>query len=115
MIAGKCLAGLITVELMEEEKQNRKGKTRQWIKRQDMRGYFKNIVKELSLEDTSEYHKMMRMNHRDFVTLLSNIGADITPKQVLDGHKVISGAEGLTLTISFLATWETYRSLSYHF
>ena len=58
-----------------------------------MKGYFNNVVKELSLEDSSEYHEMMRMSHRDFVTLLSNVEADITPKQVLGGDKVISAAE----------------------
>ena len=93
MIARKCLAGLITVELIKKEKPNRRGKTRRWIKRRDMEGYFNNIIKELSLEDSSEYHEMMRMSHRNFVTLLSNTEADITPKQVLGGHKVISAAE----------------------
>ena len=58
---------------------------------------------------------MMQMSHRDFVTLLSNIEADITPKQVLGGHKVISATDRLTLTIRFLATGQMYRSLSYQF
>lgn len=58
-----------------------------------MKDYFNNIVKELSLEKSSEYHEIMRMSHQDFVTLLSNIEEDITPKQVLGGHKVISAAE----------------------
>ena len=73
-----------------ETKQKRENKT---IKQRDMKSYFNNIVKELSLEDSSEYHEMMQMSHRDFVTLLSNIEADITPKQVLGGHKAISAAE----------------------
>ena len=59
MIALKCLAELITAVLMVEEKPNRRGRTRRWIKQRDMKDYFNNIVKELSLENLSEYHEMM--------------------------------------------------------
>ena len=57
MIALKCLAELITVIFMV--KPNRRGRTRRWIKQRDMKDYFNNIVKELSLENSSEYHEMM--------------------------------------------------------
>ena len=59
MIALKCLAELITVIFIVEEKPNRRGRTRRWIKQRDMKDYFNNIIKELSLENSSEYHKMM--------------------------------------------------------
>ena len=41
--------------LNHEDKKGGKGKTRQWIRRRDERGYFNNIVKELAIEDTAEY------------------------------------------------------------
>ena len=59
---------------------------------------------------------MMRMKFEDFTAILREIVADITPRQVpKGGHKVISVAERLTLTLRFLATGETFRSLSFQF
>ena len=101
--------------LNDEDKKRGRGKTRQWIRRRDERGYFNNIMKELAVEDTAEYKDMMRMSHSDFQRILSYIEEDITRKQVLGGNKVISPKERLALTIRFLATGETYRSLSYQF
>ena len=67
------------------------------------------------MEDTAEYKDMMQMSHCDFQRILSYVEQDITRKQVLGGNKVISPKERLALTITFLATGETYRSLSYQF
>ena len=79
--------------LNNEDKKPGRGKTRQWIRGRDERGYFNNIVKELAMEDTAEYKEMMRMSHADFQRILSYIEQDITRKQVLGGNKVISPKE----------------------
>ena len=76
------------------------GKTRQWIRRRDERGYFNNTVKELAIEDTAQYKDMMRMSSSVFQRMLSYIKQDITRKQVLGGNKVIYPKERLALTIS---------------
>ena len=48
--------------------------------------------------------------------IFREIEVDITPHQVpKGGHKVISAAKRLTLTLGFLATGETLRSLSFQF
>ena len=39
--------------LNDEDRKRGRGKTRQWIRRRDERGYFNNIVKELAIEDTA--------------------------------------------------------------
>ena len=57
-------------------------------------------MKELAIEDTTEYKDMVRMSQADFKRILSYIEQDITRKQVLDGNKVISPKERLALTIS---------------
>ena len=41
--------------------------------------------------------------------------ADITPQEILGGNKVITASERLAVTLRFLATGETYRSLSFQF
>ena len=110
------LAVFVAFEVLNgEDKKPGRGKTRQWIRRRDEKGYFNNIVKELAIEDTEEYKEMMQMSHADFQLILSYIEQNITRKWVLGGNKVISLKERLALTIRFSATGETYRSLSYQF
>ena len=58
---------------------------------------------------------MIRMYYADFLVILSHIEEDITPRQVLGGHKVINPNARLALTLRFLATGETYRSLCFQF
>ena len=95
------LAVFVAFEVLNHENKKRgRGKTRQWIRRRDERGYFNNIVKELAIEDTTEYKDMVRMSQADFKRILSYIEQDITRKQVLGGNKVISPKERLALTIS---------------
>ena len=95
------LAVFVAFEVLNHENKKRgREKTRQWIRRRDERGYFNNIVKELAIEDTTEYKDMARMSHADFQRILSYIEQDITRKQVLGGNKVISPKERLALTIS---------------
>ena len=79
--------------LNHKDKKRGKGKTRQWIRTRDERGYFNNIVKELAIEHMAEYIDMMRMSHAAFQQILSYIKQDITRKQVLGGNKVISPKE----------------------
>ena len=54
----------------------------------------------------------MQMNHEDFKRILKVIEPDVTLRQVMGGHKVIVEAERFTVTLAFLATKETYRSLT---
>ena len=49
--------------LNHEDKRRGRGKTRQWIRRRDEKGCFNNIVKELAIEDTSQYKDMTRMSY----------------------------------------------------
>ena len=93
----------------------KRGKTREWIRRREEKGSFNNIVRELRIEDTQSYKAMLRMDHEQFIEILLKIEPLLTKKQVQGGHKVISAAERLTLTLRFLATGESFRSLHYQF
>ena len=66
-------------------------------------------------EDTQTYREMMQMTYPDFLALLGVIEPYIAPRQIVGGNKVITAAERLTLTIRYLATGESYRSLSFQF
>lgn len=100
--------------LLDKERHSR-GKTRQWIKRRETHGFFQNIVRELIAEDTQTYREMMRMTYTDFLALLRVIEPYIAPCQIVGGNKVITAVERLTLTIRYLATGESFRSLSFQF
>ena len=73
------------------------------------------LVEELRVEDTQAYKEMLRMDCETFDKILTAIGPVISKQQVVGGHKVISPAARLTLTLRFLATGETFRSLHFQF
>ena len=104
-------------ELLDESEDNlrRRGKTRAWIRQRSEKGHFNNIVRELMIEDTAAYKEMMRMNYDDFCAILQTIEQFITPKEIMGGTQVIKAPERLTLAIRFMATGETFRSLSFQF
>ena len=110
-------AALIVLELInEEDKEDIAERERKsWMKRRDEKGLANNIVKELSLEDTGGFKEMMRMDYEDFLYILKMIEKDITPKEMLGGHRAINAKSRLIIAIRFLATGESYRSLRFQF
>ena len=55
------------------------------------------------------------MDFKHFNEILNLIAPDITPQEIIGENKVISAAEHLTVTLSFLATGEMVQSLSFQF
>ena len=45
------------------------GKTRDWIKRREVKCAFTNIIKELRMEDSNGFKEMMRMDYETFLPL----------------------------------------------
>ena len=115
----KCLAALLISEVLDESNNSKskrcRGKTRAWIRRRSEKGHFNNIVRELMIEDTAAYKEMTRMNYDDFCEIIRSIEQYITPKEIFGGAKVVKAAERLTLAIRFMATGETFSSLSFQF
>ena len=110
----KAVAAVLISEFLVGD-QVKRGKTRDWVKRRNEKGLFSNLVKELSIEDRSAFKEMMRMNYEDFLQVLGYIERDITPKPINGGHEVIPPKARLAVTLRFLATGETFRSLSFQF
>ena len=116
----QALNALVILELLDSEGEegdnnNGQGKTREWLKRRRELGYYTKIVQELQLEDTNGFKEMMRMDYKYFKEILNLVEPDITPQEIIGGNKVISAAERLTLTLRFLATGETFQSMSFQF
>ena len=110
----KAAACLLLLEALDEDESRKKGsKTRAWIRRQESLGIF-NLIQELGIEDTCGYREMMRMNKEQFKEILQLIEPHIS-KQTNNFGKPISPAERLALTIRYLATGDTFRSLHFQF
>ena len=112
------LKALVMVELLdseEEEETKGRGMMKIWLKKREELGYFTNIVQELQVNDIEGFKEMMRMDLKHFNKILNLIAPDITSQEIIGGNKVISAAEHLTVTLSFLATGETVQSLSFQF
>ena len=58
---------------------------------------------------------MMRTDFNHFIKILNLIAPDINPQETIDGNKVISVAERLTVTLKSLANGEMLQSLSFQF
>ena len=112
------MADLVTLvvlnELMDsDDEKPQQGKTRNWIKRRHERGYFNNIIQELRIEDQFGFREMFRMDVTDFENILAKISDIISPKERLGGTN--QADERLALTLRFLATGETFPSLSFQY
>ena len=105
----------ITLKIDDDDKKTRRS-TRKWIRHREEEGMYANLVQELFVEDTRTYREMMRMSYKSFKKILAFIEAHITPKGLaVIGAHLIRPAEKLPLAIRFLATGETYCSLSLQF
>ena len=110
----KAAACLLLLEVLNNDRDTRKGaKTRKWIGRRNSLGLF-NLVKELAAEDTRGYKEMMRMRKEQVNKILGLVEPLILKERTNFGTS-ISPAQRLALTIRYLATGETFRSLHLQF
>ena len=119
-MAEKTSAAVVLVlnELMDsDDEKPTRGKTREWVKRREQRGYFNNIVKELKVEDKLGFREMFRMDVGDFEFIPRKISHLISPHQMSNfgGHLPIMPDERLALTLRYIATGESIQSLTFQF
>ncbi|XP_017467818.1 PREDICTED: uncharacterized protein LOC108360141 isoform X2 [Rhagoletis zephyria] len=84
-----------------------------WREKKAENGSFVFLTKDLLLHDKEGYKNYLRMTESQFNLLLSYIEQDLV-KQDTQMRDAITPAEKLCLTLRFLATGETYQSLSFH-
>lgn len=99
-----------------DDEKPRRGKTREWVKRRGQFGIYETLVKELIVEDRMSFKQMFRMSVEDFEIVLSHIDDLISPQErARGGNRPILSNERLALTLRFLATGESFHSLSFQF
>ena len=102
-------------ELFKEEEIRRpRGPDRQWIRDRPTKGAFVNIFKDLELSDSEGFCRFTRMDMTHFQELLSIIGPDLR-RQDTSMRTSISPKEQIALSLRFLVTGETFRSLEFQF
>ena len=74
---------LVKLDSEEDKETKRRGLTRSWFKKKEELGYFRNIVRELQLENTEGFKQMMRMDFKHFKEISNLIAPDITPQEII--------------------------------
>ena len=74
---------LVKLDSEEDKETKRRGLTRSWLKKKEELGYFRNIVRELQLENTEGFKQMMRMDFKYFKEISNFIAPDITPQEII--------------------------------
>jgi len=98
---------------MIEEEQSRKKRlwVRDWIGRRDSRGAY--TLTELAAEDVKEYKMCLRMTPEKFDTPLGMVHK--IERQNTQKRDAVSPRLKLEVTLHFMATGNSYRTLQYFF
>lgn len=120
LIGSVYLNNKIKREPAKEKKIKRSARSvwvRQWLERRPIDGAYAKLLQELRLGDKGEkllYHRFLRMSYGNFEYLLDLVTPLIEKK---DTHfrDAISAGERLALTLHYLATGQSFRSLQYLF
>jgi hypothetical protein len=101
---------------MIEEEQNRKKRlwVRGWIGRRDSRGASTLLLKELAAEDVNEYKICLGMTPEKCDALLDMVAPKIE-RQNTQMRDAIPPRMMLEVTLYFMATGNSYRTLQYFF
>lgn len=101
-------------EVLVQELEKKREWTRKWLLRRDSHGASSQLIRELRLEDPSEYRACLRMSPESFDELLHLVEEKIS-KQDTVMRAALSPKLKLEVTLSFLATGNSYRSLQHLF
>ena len=110
----RVLYGEILEILEEEVHKEKRIWVREWIKRRDERGASASLLRELYVEDHNEYRACLRMSPRVFDLLLDAVGPDIQKCDTFM-RDALSARSKLEITLTFLATGNSFRNLQHQF
>lgn len=98
-------------EVDKELKKKERIWVRNWISERDQKGGSVLLLQQLKVEDPNEYRLALRMTAENFEELLSLVSINIQRKNTLF-RDAIPAKLKLEVTLSFLSTGDSYRSLS---
>lgn len=110
----KALIREVAEAIDDEVNRERREWVKDWLKRRDSLGGTSLLLKELAVEDQLEYKRCLRMTPENFEQLLSMVKDIIQCKDTIM-RDAITAEVKLQVTLNFLATGNSYRSLSHFF
>uniref|UniRef100_A0A1A7WNN8 DDE Tnp4 domain-containing protein n=1 Tax=Iconisemion striatum TaxID=60296 RepID=A0A1A7WNN8_9TELE len=104
---------VLAIMCVDEKKKRRRIWTKKWLGRRCQYG-LSILQRELEIDDMNGFRDLLRMSVEEFNYLLERVTPHIIKR---DTHlrKAISPRERLSVTLRFLATGETFNSLSFQF
>ncbi|XP_031345851.1 protein ANTAGONIST OF LIKE HETEROCHROMATIN PROTEIN 1-like isoform X1 [Photinus pyralis] len=110
------IATLLSIKLkLKSTKKTRKRKRfgiHPMLLQRKSQGFYDNLINEIRIHDPYMFFNFTRMSSSSFDKLLSLVGPDIAKKSLRES---ISPGCRLAITLRFLATGDSYPSLSYSF
>ncbi|XP_075996858.1 uncharacterized protein LOC142990849 [Genypterus blacodes] len=112
-----CVAAFAAVKMLEcaEKRQAKRRRVwrKTWLERWAQRGLY-SLHGEAAAEDSQTFLRFVKMTGEDFQMLFIRV-APMISKQDTQMRKAISAKERLSLTRRFLATGESFKSLSHEY
>ncbi|KAG0711267.1 hypothetical protein GWK47_020993 [Chionoecetes opilio] len=114
-LAAMALATCIQAHqhINRKPKKRRREWSRPWLAKKS-KNVFNNLLKEMFLEDSRGFYEFHRMSKDNFVKLL-NLVSPLIRKQDTKLRKAVSPAQRLSVTLRYLATGESRRSLEFQY
>lgn len=109
---------LLEIQQAEANGNRKSAKRRLWAKswllRRPLYGQYERLLRELTAEDIAGYKNFLRMNPEMFHDLLARVGPKIE-KQDTFWRTALEPGLKLAITLRYIATGNSYRSLQYGF
>ena len=82
--------------------------------RREERGFYHQLLSEISVEDTAAFHELLRVTKTQFHVLVDTLSPRLTKRDTVMRESIKPG-EMCALALRFLATGESFRSLHFQF
>lgn len=113
--AQKVLAAFVKYYLSKRKRRNRRRFwVRDWIQRRATNDVTETLIREIRMEDAVAFNGLFRMTGEQFDQLLERVSPLIS-KQNTNMRESISARTRLMITLRYLVTGDSYRSLMYFF
>ena len=111
-----AVVGILALSLAIKRRQRPRRRiwSHSWLHNRAVLGFFNTTLSELRQTDNTRYANFLRMDNDSFNELLTLVQPDIT-RQDTPMRDSITAAQRLVITLRFLATGETFKSLQYLF
>lgn len=117
LIKKKIAAKIMILYVLKRKQKKRKSKRKwvsDWLMRRESENVTKKLLFELQNNDSDLFNNYSRISPQQFDFILKNITVR-TQKQSTNMRRPIDPNLQLIITLRFLATGESFRSLSYQF